>query len=133
MFTKNYIKMCEKAEEIQKAWKPKQFDSYGSEEYKKAFILDELGMINHIEKYKSSYKWLPTQEQLFKILNTIDGFWQLTYRDYKGEKVNILTYFLYYQKTEFVDKEIKTVLIQMIMKQKYSKTWTGEKWEKADK
>lgn len=128
MITKNYIKMCEKAEEIQKAWKPKQFDSYGSEEYKKAFILDELGMINHIEKYKSSYKWLPTQEQLQEMIE---------YKTKNGETYLDCFYFWASKKYNcFVfgrDKITWNELwLAFVMKEKWNKEWTGSKWVKAE-
>ena len=128
MITDNFIKMCEKAKEIQKLWKPRMGDWCADPDHDEG-VLASIGSLTATKRWD---KWLPTQEQLIEILNTMNGFWQLTHREYQEDKIYILTHFAYYQKSEYINKEIKTVFLQMIMKEKYNKTWTGEKWVKAE-
>ena len=112
MITKNYIKMCEQAEEIQKKWKPKIGDT-----------------INH-------RTWLPTQEQLQgMVLKNIDDLEvSFTNKDEPAIESNI------WLKKDgkwdgfeplFAD-DWNSLWLQICMLIKHNKTWTGEKWEFVD-
>ena len=139
MITKNYIKMCEQAEEIQREWKPKQFDCYYSKALKHKFIIDTLDQINIIEKYIDNYTWLLTQEQLWKEIlelhfteNT-----ELTIRNGSDLKPDIFQVSTYTEIDDNIISEnvrgntIKECFLKLLMKE-YCKVWTGEKWVKAE-
>jgi len=81
MINDNYIKMCEQAEEIQKAWKPKMddkfFDCFDSEIRTLACSkpLNEREII--MGKWKEEAIWLPTHTTKKKGLSFVAfiSFW----------------------------------------------------------
>jgi len=87
MINDNYIKMCEQAEEIQKAWKPKMddkfFDCFDSEIRTLACSkpLNEREII--MGKWKEEAIWLPTQEQLQEMM-TMDTSYAKKYNEEEG-------------------------------------------------
>lgn len=152
MITKNYIKMCEEAKEIQKSWNPKFRDYCREKEYKDLMLITQI-IENHdihcfgyryrrtgygAERYlKDNLTWLPTQEQLQEMIK------KETYR-LRIEKFeeNILIECFFKNKVEgsyYVTGRLKLegnnyqeLLLRIVMYRKYSKTWTGEKWAKAE-
>ena len=78
MITKNYIKMCGKANEIQKKWKPKIGDRFHHIKGKYNIILTELYFRTYLP-HKVGF-WLPTQEQLQEMIIT-KGFWSCIIED----------------------------------------------------
>jgi len=132
MITKNYIKMCEKNEDLQKQWLP---------------IIPDLCIRNHkirwllrftkdiFEIDKNIDKWLPTQEQLQEmVLKDIDDLEvSFTNKDISAIEANIwLKKDGKWDSFEplFADNW-NTLWLQIYMLMKYSKTWTGETWEVA--
>jgi hypothetical protein len=127
MITDNYIKMCEKAGEIQKEWRPKDLDTFC---YTKSREIGEVCADNkkHTQKeYDDNLKhqfWLPTLEQLFKMwcnLCQTTNFAGLSQRIGEHKRSKITTYPNI--------KHIKEMCLEVIMKEFYHKIWTGEKWE----
>ena len=127
---KNYIKMCKQAKEIQEKWKPKRFDYYYAKLLGRDFVLAELNSVNIIEKYIFNYIWLPTQEQLFAMVN-FDKLLTFEFSSHKKTRT------LYIMRTDgtcslYKDDNFKGCILQYIMYEKYKKIWTGEKWVKAN-
>ena len=141
MITKNYIKMCEMAEEIQKSWNPKFRDYCREKEYEDLMLITQI-IENHdircfgyryrrtgygAERYlKNGLTWLPTQEQLQEIVDCNwykvfgEFLWWHSNSDENAEEFASIFY------------SFNEVWLAFVMKEKYHKTWTGEKWVKAE-
>jgi len=121
MITENYIKMCEQAEEIQKLWKPVDWDRF-------IFKNDKtVGLgCGHIKSYmKVWYIWLPTQEQ-FQEMMTKQGYFRFTLIELFYHFANDIF------KTNSSQKfSMNELWLAFVMKEKYHKIWTGEKWEEV--
>ena len=126
MITENYIKQCEQAEEIQKEWKPKDWDLFMYKDSR------ELGRAcvdpGHDKKNPNTFV-LPTQEQLIKI--HFDWYLQR----YKG-KMSISEYFLYLHEFALIAEESKykyctprEMMMGYLYQEKYGKEWTGKEWK----
>ena len=123
MITKNYIKMCEGNKDLQKVWKPKQFDSYYNKAMKRVFILGESNLVNISEKFIEMYAWLPTQERLQEMVsrNWHDVFCNFLWWHSDDDKSS--------EEFESMFTSMNEVWLAFVMKEKYQKTWTGKKWE----
>jgi len=134
LITDNYIKMCEKAEVIQKLFNPKghnhtshsgciwtdidrdsyKYDKYT--EYGHQYICLRDGYLMHCI-------WLPTQEQLQEMSSLLCNFpcQILTFLNdwIKNNKIYLSEY-----------KSMNELWLAFVMKEKYNKIWTGEKWTK---
>lgn len=131
MFTQNYIKMCEKAEEIQKLWR-KPFKNYIGDLFWKG---KEYLMISEACSYvteimfepEDDHIWLPTLEQLFGIAKETvipDG-----YIGCEPFTVNDAVYqSLYGRGIGNWGLDYKEILLAFVMKEKYNKIWDGENW-----
>lgn len=143
MITKNFIKMCEKAEEIQKAWKPRFGDYCREKEYKSLMII--VGVVEthdircvSFEYRRTGYKaerylknniiYLPTQEQLIEI--HFDWYLQR----YKG-KMLISEYLLYLgefaeiaEDSDYKYYSLKEMMLGYLYQEKYHKIWNGKEW-----
>ena len=117
--SKEYIKMCEKAEEIQKLWKPTVADFHTSYDWKEFHTvefdydsskIDILGCPPHI--------WLPRQDQLQEMVksDTIIN-WDF-YHFINDGLTDYLDYF----------NSMEQLWLAFVMKEKYNKTWNGEDW-----
>ncbi len=125
MITDNYIKMCSKAEEIQKEWKPQAGDwQYWSNDKTK---MANIFMITSLQKkYKANIRiWLPTQEQLQEIMFNIKDIGGHDYSDL-GLLFSLFTDFIY--RTAY--KNIHEFWLAFVMYEKYQKSWDGENWVK---
>jgi len=155
MITDNYIKMCEQAEEIQKAYTECNMGDYIHDKnhtWFSTFVWHE-GLNNNIwewvqetvkqkeglpkEKYNlltRNYIWLPTQEQLQEIL-------------FESKDLNLADWFavffdkyFYIDKIDLVEPQEETkkfhsfteLWLNLLMHELYNKSWTGEKWEVAN-
>jgi len=146
MITKNYIRMCEKAKQIQKLWIPGLGDiCINKTDNEEVMIVASRGKIADKE-YKFVYLgiggreqrdywhkkdqliWLPTQGQLQEMINIREYWFSIMFKEGKF----IFTY-LYdinnknYQ--SFKGNSIKECLLKLIMKEKYNKIWTGNDWQ----
>ena len=151
MITENYIKMCEKAEEIQKEYKECKMGDYIydlNHTWFSLFIWHE-GLNNYIwrwvqetieekkglpeEKHHlltTNYIWLPTQEQLQEMVNIKDG------KDFEGFCVDIgflcvvpygkdyCGFEDYYRKSDSINE----LMLKYVMNFKYNKVWNGKTW-----
>jgi len=134
MITKNFIKQCEQAEEIQKAWEPKLLDKVITKRTltDNNYSQDAISYIRDFEHpydeyYYTNYGyiWLPTLEQLFEIwcnLCEATNFAGICQRIVECKRSKIATYPNI--------KLIKELCLEVIMKEFYNKSWTGEKWAK---
>ncbi len=140
MITKNYIKMCEQAEEIQKEWGCKKGDWI---KYQNEIIVLKQGHLN-LEILEKDYElyvhrinqddglvydekgnyfiWLPTQEQLQEMVKDSWADPSILLAEFYGWQV-----FIY---PKFKDESITERWLAFVMKEKYSKIWTGEEWIK---
>jgi len=145
MITDNSIKMYAQAEEIQEI-RPNALnethlkgnvficvDKYSANYFwimnKFADVGDEVGSSIHIS---TKYIWLPTQEQLQEMIIPIlrrkfKDFWDM-------ERINIwmIQHFInFMHDIDYLDT-LNEFWLAFVMKEKYHKIWTGEKWVKAD-
>ena len=144
MITKNLINQCEQAEEIQKAWKPKMGDwvSYNNT----IQVLDTQPVYNEVMLYyndliinnaicdkkieihkhritKDKMFYLPTQEQLQEMI-------KLKHDPYCGALLS--KFYDWYNKNYISLESMNELWLAFVMKEKYNKIWTGEKWVKAE-
>jgi hypothetical protein len=126
--SEQYIKMCKKAIEIQKLWKPATGDFYGWTIYESTGhkIWQDGNKINVVADI-----WLPRQDQFQEILySNVKIYIQEIVRFYFGNQpVN------YYniQFPEYNFETMEQLLLTLIMKLKYNKTWNGEEWLEEEK
>ena len=155
MITKNFIKQCEQAEEIQKAWEPKAGDYTQLKNNRQIYLISSVekskdkkkvvfytNIINgndswcYLEFFKDNFTYLPTQERMQEMLNSERCMNDLRF-EYKIEA-------LLYHLSEFIsikngrynlsksNDSFEQLWLAFVMKEKYHKIWTGEKWVKAD-
>ena len=126
MITETYIKMCEQAEELQREWKPKDFDTfYWVKDKEIGVAMADGGHTKKEMEENLKYQfWLPTLEQLFgKWCNLCQAtnFAGLCQRIIEHGKSKVVSY----SNIKF----IKELCLETIMKEFYHKSWTGETWE----
>ena len=144
--SKEYVKMCEEAKEIQSAWKPKEWDyTFGD----KACYGEKLWCIlpdniadggvyglspeNFEEEKDRTLLWLPRQDQLQKMV---------------GEGYPLILRFEHFSdwaKTDLTLKEsicggtqfakfnsMEQLWLAFVMKEKFKKQWNGKDWIKKE-
>ena len=124
MITENYIKMCEKNEEIQKACKYKKGDWFYCDE--NFYITNkDLPYIN--VKNLGKHIWLPTQEQLQEL--TKRGCYE------NNNFKSFISDFYYYLFDEYeeIDKceSLNEAWLSFYMSEKYNKIWENGEWVKC--
>ena len=123
-----YQKMCEKAEEIQSQWKPKDFDLI---EYRGEilYLLEDsdgncygpdVDWVNKREK--RGVIWLPRQDELQEMVWIRDGY---DFLHSFVDKVFIDEDYAYYR---FMTP--CQIWLAFVMKRKYGKIWDGTNWVK---
>jgi len=146
MFTQNYIKMCEKAEEIQNDHKYERFDIIynhsKTKDFKISISLDEYyrSAIEYIEREdigenvymvngyvsvwaKNIIIWLPTQEQLQEMSGL--SWWKF---DLMCSNIRQVLSEDPLSEIEIETKEEAGMCC--ILMEKWNKIWNGEKWIK---
>lgn len=125
MITKNYIKMCEKAEEIQKEWK---FD-----QEKDNYVKNTKGL--------RLLTWLPTQEQLQEIILPIFIRRYSTTHALRNDSSFIYRMIIEkfqrwinrsspsFDEYMAMFNSMNELWLAFVMKEKYKKTWDGKKWK----
>ena len=129
MITDNYIKMCEKAEEMQKGWKPEEYDIFTYD----GTSLFRYPLVKRTKEWMAKHApiWLPTLEQLFDIWSYLCNTNNKAHPEYLAGD-HLPTHFIEeiysYIKNErnWFDKEM---CLEIIMRDFYNKIWTDEKWE----
>jgi len=139
--SKEYIRMCEKAVELQKNWTPQNLDYIYSIYEKQIKNVDDIRLhwmyhksikqyqnINHIKGSKTyanvwyQVVWIPRQDQLQDILN-----YELSDLIYKFKDWNCASGFEWMSDNKFTSME--QLWLAFVMYEKYIKYWDGEKWE----
>jgi len=106
-----YIKMCEKAGEIQRL-------HFGTEE-ENDFYWCSIRATTLEEGKKIGYAiWLPRQDQLQKMVGDFEG------------QIKEALYWLYSDEMELVTS-FEQWWLRVVMRQKYNKFWDGEDWIKG--
>ena len=138
MITKNFILMCEQAEEIQKTsnqivdgdyyyW---SVDKKIHLSFTENFMHEHGYVVHHPEQwdYLNERKciWLPTQEQLQKMM-TEQGYFRFT----------LIELFYHFASDVFKSNSsqkfsMNELWLAFVMQEKYNKAWTGDKWVKAE-
>jgi len=129
---KNYIEMCEKAEEMQEKWKPERGDYYRKYHfsknkvkiYSKIAVYPPLSnhkrfLLKNIGKKNSPFVWLPRQDQLQEML--FDEFYDNPF-DIEiifNEWMVLDKYIL--MKYNFLEE----AWLEFVMKEKYNKVWNN--------
>jgi len=124
-FTETNIKMLEKAVEIQDGWKP----AWGDLWYRPPHAKDpEHGVIGLCVEMKVNYFfpktiWLPRQGQLQAMMGTTDLL-HLVWR------FNDFCHDISYPQSGYKEypKSMEQLWLAFVMKELYSKRWTGEDW-----
>lgn len=135
MITERYIKMCKKAEEIQREWKPELGDRYWNTFWKLCeYNYSEVICSSSFEKGDIDEKvkniWLPTQEQLQEMIEweretglwgKFSGLWVELELQY-SEKIYRFTCY-------------NELWLAYVMWEKYQKIWDDEKeeWVKGER
>jgi len=139
MITENYIKMIEQAVELQREWVPKLYDIYRSKKKKEIIVIYSKYGEKLIQQYSQLYLWLPTLEQLWKrleyyLFNRKYNIYMTT--NWYNKRYNFSIFKLedtdpdeYKEICDIEGKNIKECVMQLLMRIKYHKSWTGEKWE----
>ena len=127
-----YIKMCEKAVEIQKLWKPTDGDfcwhdnegeeCWGSWEYPAQTSVVTVSQKTPIDWWYS-WLWLPRQDQLQEMLDW--SCWQLTAR---------FAEFAHIEAGQIPSRftSMEQLWLAFVMKEKFNKIWDGEKWKHSN-
>ena len=113
-----YVKMCKKAKEIQKNWIPKTGDILAKEINKYSFAILVVYLSYNATRIKD-YIWLPTQEQLQKmifknvsVIFMLNGFYKWCMENL--EYINQFT-------------TMEELWLAYVMYEKYSKIWDNKK------
>ena len=140
--SKEYIKMCEKAVEIQSpsVWKPiagDWYDSRGNTEKKGPKVLQILNnfrALRYDKNIKSIHRhiWLPRQDQLQEMVMEI-----MPYKNCSNSVTNLIDTFSHEVlsgEDKFIESTVsmnsmEQLWLAFVMKEKFSKTWNGEGWK----
>lgn len=132
--TPKFIKMCERAEEIQKEWECMVGDYYKLPHKETKLILVEVTTRNLYEYLKSNGIFLPRQDQLQEMvkgdfgtcLNDLAKFCKYVFR------YNANTFMLSFSPNYGLPPSLKSfeqLWLAFVMKELYNKVWTGEEWK----
>ncbi|RKZ19684.1 hypothetical protein DRQ17_00465 [bacterium] len=147
MITERYIKMCEKAEEIQREWKPQEGDFCIVKGYKKVFVVfqdagvDDFGVPCLIAGHRCLDKrqtiWLPTQEQLQEMV--LEWYQKKNLYDVNDSNTLFLRLRNFwmegvYQEAILQFGTMNELLLAFVMWERYQKVWDDEKeeWVKGE-
>jgi len=136
MITDNYIKMCEKAEEIQES---RPFLEKGDYFYNVRACLGEISMTENsvLERLKGCpIIWLPTQEQLQEMLEEIKNNTYIAFRfnHFLNVEYNNVTFQPAYILLNSINPifmcSMNEFWLAFVMKERWNKVWDGENWVK---
>lgn len=132
--SETYIKMCVKAEEIQKLWNPADGDFcwhdddgaeyLGNVEFPATVAVVHIATGNS-KNYWHNWLWLPRQDQLQEMLPyqvgvAKDNFWSALDDIHKwGFEQKFL---------DFIPLSTEQLWLTFVMKEKFGKIWDGENW-----
>ena len=132
-----FLKMCMKAEEIQKNWELSDGDFYipvkgsGKKIPSKTYILNDLETKSYISDYinkeRGSFIWVPRLDQLQKMIDWTK--WELGIR----KKIRFEMYYTSISGEEnsgmVTGASMEQLWLAFLMKEKYGSTWDSEKEE----
>jgi hypothetical protein len=133
--SKKYIKMCKKAEEIQREWRPRIGDFIYDIDYKKIYVItgnpmDELYEVTkpilvNETNFKERDIWLPRIDQLQEMLLSTDLSieWQVILDEFYE--------FLHLLSTP-IFTSMEQLWLAFVIWEKYKKAWNNEKEEWVD-
>lgn len=142
--TKKYIEMCEKAEEIQKEWKPKRGDFYTVVVHGKAtditdVYIDGFPLLpQRFISLSELYIWLPRQDQLQEMLDKwtllakVRGLFDFCEPEFTCPEEPTCKECVklgLYARKNFISME--QLWLAFVMKEKYNKMWNGKDWKNA--
>jgi len=128
MITDNYIKMCEKSEDLQKEWKPELGDKASWNG--RIFNIDNI----NFEPIKRIYVYLPSQEQLQEMILPVlkkkyNKHWNLVKMDRQANWIfRIFNCFLN-EHSGIYSNDMNELWLAFVMKEKYNKIWTKNSWK----
>lgn len=124
--SEEYIKMCEKAEEIQKEWKP-HWGDFSSEKEDNTYVF-VLTTVKNIVQDQQDYIWLPRQDQLQEMIiaspfdcDLWDRFTDFIFTPYNDDDPNKNEACELFQSGE-------QLWLAFVMEEKYNKVWDGTNW-----
>ena len=142
MITNTYIKQCEMAEEVQRAWRPVEGDRfiYRNDLKQKIIIYRKESDEPAINVLHKIMFYLPTLEQLFEMVKPDYDDDEMVKPDYDDDWKIIICFRNWItnkiintkNRITFMDYNVKELLLLWIMAVEYNKVWTGEKWVKAE-
>jgi len=135
---KEYIKMCERAEEIQSKWKPISGDVI------RHIITRDILIVDNFDKLKDKTRiticghcsllyvlndesiWLPRQDQLQEMIKMRfqNHLWSMAI--YFGEWLQNKENFAGLSPID--NKSMEQLWLAFVMKEKYNKIWNGKNW-----
>ena len=117
--SKEYIKMCHQAKEIQKLCQ--NFDAVYVLDVDKQIFINKFGDLL-VGTYIPESIWLPRQDQLQKmvpisLISLITAIWKFTHKKngFAREDQDYL-------------RSMEQLWLAFVMKEKYNKEWEGENW-----
>ncbi len=123
--SETYVKMCEKAGEIQQNWDRQKGDWYTDPFWNNTKQKDDwnIYVLESNEQYlfQPRFTWLPRQDQLQEMMKT---FWDCT-------NENLRDGFIDFMHEKPLDWEMWTneeLWLALVMEVKFNKIWNGEDW-----
>jgi hypothetical protein len=107
-----YVKMCEKAEEVQEFGESHQ-EELGLYDYDKNFFIHR----------RTETIWLPRQDQLQEMVVGTLKTWALA---------QLFNDFLYNQSEQTLRWSFEKLWLAFVMEKRFGKTWDGEEWVKIE-
>lgn len=132
-----YIKMCEKAEEIQVNHEPQAGDYYQAGDGLTIVILPEEHHIKDFCSYECLYLigiedevWLPLQHQLQEMMELNIQVLLEKFTLFCGDCWDTLDGSEWGLGEEYFEYSIEQLWLAFVMKEKYGKIWNGNDWVK---
>ena len=136
--SKTYIKMCEKAEEIQKIFRGKGVNKYSEDIYKctspdGGCMARGFNGLDACDKCEYNTVWLPRQDQIQEMVGSktaelIDNFYWFCINEARNSDGYMDC--IHDGDPEKIDqKSMEQLWLSFVMKEKYQKTWDSEKEE----
>jgi hypothetical protein len=132
--SREYIKMCEKAEEVQKEWQP-QIGDFVMPNYL-AIVREWNDALASLSPLKLSNGWYPKMEMIW--LPSQDQLQKMIVNDYSYSGLFFALHVFaddssYTETRKNVNlRSPEQITLALVMEKKYNKIWNGEKWILSD-
>lgn len=126
--SKEYIKMCEMAVEIQESWSPTDDDLYVYAGYRDltAYLFCKR-KLNKPELH--SVVWLPRQDQSQNMFGSPDDCFYMLYWLSEGKFLCVGGRFRYYGYDSAQFKSMEQIFLAAVMYKNHNKIWVDSEWE----